>query len=208
MLLLACELQFRKNAAKMSGRLNDHHTLTASNMSQATSGKSAISQLKRFGRAKAKINSIYEEILGYGCDVAKFLNSFTDDNAGDNRGDHGYNSNELHIIPDDCADRAEHYNRQLEAISGVLKRDHMKVSTFKWRSSTFSVYSISIYRLSFSAAPAMARARPSMHSLVNAFYLLALVTPHPASYKSKALQSLPKDTFWLKILKNASLFSP
>ena len=108
----------------MSGRLD---LTMASTMSQGTSaGQSgAISQLKRFGRAKAKINSIYEEILGYGCDVAKFLHSFTD--KEESRDD----QEELHVVPEDCAGRAEIINKQLEAISGVLKRDHMKVSFFQ-----------------------------------------------------------------------------
>ena len=107
----------------MSGRLD---LTMASTMSQGTAsaaGQSgAISQLKRFGRAKSKINSIYEEILSYGCDVAKFLHSFTDKEETRDE------QEELHVVPEDCAGRAEVINKQLEAISGVLKRDHMKVS--------------------------------------------------------------------------------
>ena len=64
----------------MSGRLLNDHRLNdslPSKMTQAASassgGQSAHAQLKRFGRAKAKINSIYEEIIAYGSDVAKFL---------------------------------------------------------------------------------------------------------------------------------------
>lgn len=106
----------------MSGRVDSHRlNETSSTMSQGSSGQSAISQLKRFGRAKAKINSIYEEILGYGCDVAKFLHSFGDPQQE-------VTEDILDVIPQDYASRAEHYNKQLEAISGVLKRDHMKVS--------------------------------------------------------------------------------
>ena len=63
----------------MSGRLN-HSVSTVenlpSNMTQNKSGQTALSSLKRFGQAKSKINSIYEEILSYGCEVAKFLQSF------------------------------------------------------------------------------------------------------------------------------------
>ena len=117
----------------MSGRLLESQYSVPAKMTQAAStasaagGKSAISQLKRFGRAKAKINTIYEEILAYGCDVSKFLNSFADqkevrDEAND----------QLHVVPEDCAGRAENYNKQLEAISSVLKRDHMKVCN-TWR---------------------------------------------------------------------------
>ena len=116
----------------MSGRLLSSISLNESlppRMAQANSaspnGQSAISQLKRFGRAKAKINSIYEEILGYGCDVAKFLHSFTD--KEETRDD----QEKLHVVPEDCAGRAELINKQLDAISGVLKRDHMKVSLKK-----------------------------------------------------------------------------
>ena len=113
----------------MSGRLDIGHRLNDSlppKMTQAVSaspgGQSAISQLKRFGRAKAKINSIYEEILAYGCDVSKFLHSFADQKeARDEAND------QLHVVPEDCAGRAENYNKQLEAINAVLKRDHMKV---------------------------------------------------------------------------------
>ncbi len=106
--------------SEMSGRVDMNDSLPA-NMSQAASGKSAISQLKKFGRAKAKINSIYEEILGYGCDVAKFLHSFGDTEETRDEAD------DINIVPHDCSVRAESYNKQLEAISGVLKRDHMKV---------------------------------------------------------------------------------
>jgi len=116
----------------MSGRLDIGHRLNDSlppKMTQAVSaspgGQSAISQLKRFGRAKAKINSIYEEILAYGCDVSKFLHSFADQKeARDEAND------QLHVVPEDCAGRAENYNKQLEAINAVLKRDHMKVVFF------------------------------------------------------------------------------
>ena len=108
----------------MSGRL-DPMTATMSQGSSAGGQSGAISQLKRFGRAKAKINSIYEEILGYGCDVAKFLHSFTD--KEETRDD----QEKLHVVPEDCAGRAELINKQLDAISGVLKRDHMKVSLKK-----------------------------------------------------------------------------
>ena len=38
--------------------------------------------------------------------------------------------NTLHIIQEDCTKRAENYNKQLEAISSVLKRNHMKVVFF------------------------------------------------------------------------------
>merc|ERR1711899_9441 len=98
-------------------------------MTQAVSaspgGQSAISQLKRFGRAKAKINTIYGEILAYGSDVSKFLHSFADQKeARDEAND------QLHVVPEDCAGRAENYNKQLEAINAVLKRVHMKVVFF------------------------------------------------------------------------------
>ena len=118
------------NDANMSGRLD---LTMASTMSQGTSaGQSgAISQLKRFGRAKAKINSIYEEILGYGCDVAKFLHSFTDKEETRDE------QEKLNVVPDDCAGRAELINTQLEAISGVLKRDHMKVSLYRGNLTRF-----------------------------------------------------------------------
>ena len=106
----------------MSGRLDLTMASTVSQGSSAGGQSGAISQLKRFGRAKAKINSIYEEILGYGCDVAKFLHSFTD--KEETRDD----QEKLHVVPEDCAGRAELINKQLDAISGVLKRDHMKVS--------------------------------------------------------------------------------
>lgn len=91
------------------------------NMSQTTSSHSALSPLKRFGRAKGKINSIYEDILSYGCDVTKFLHSFKDTEGMEKGGD------SLQIVADNCTTRAEAYTRQLEAISGVLKRNHMKV---------------------------------------------------------------------------------
>ena len=109
----------------MSGRLDLTMASTVSQGSSAGGQSGAISQLKRFGRAKAKINSIYEEILGYGCDVAKFLHSFTD--KEETRDD----QEKLHVVPEDCAGRAELINKQLDAISGVLKRDHMKVSLKK-----------------------------------------------------------------------------
>ena len=37
---------------------------------------------------------------------------------------------ELNVVSEDCPKRAETYNKQLEAISAVLKRDHMKVVFF------------------------------------------------------------------------------
>ena len=117
----------------MSGRL-DPMTATMSQGSSAGGQSGAISQLKRFGRAKAKINSIYEEILGYGCDVANFLHSFTD--KEETRDD----QEKLHVVPEDCAGRAELINKQLDAISGVLKRDHMKVSFFKKKSRQIEAF--------------------------------------------------------------------
>ena len=117
----------------MSGRLDLTMASTVSQGSSAGGQSGAISQLKRFGRAKAKINSIYEEILGYGCDVAKFLHSFTD--KEETRDD----QEKLHVVPEDCAGRAELINKQLDAISGVLKRDHMKVS-FQKKSLNWSIH--------------------------------------------------------------------
>ena len=114
----------------MSGRLLNDHRLNdslPSKMTQAASassgGQSAHAQLKRFGRAKAKINSIYEEIIAYGSDVAKFLHSYADQEVNRDEA-----NEQLHVVPEDCASRAENYNKQLEAINAVLKRDHMKVN--------------------------------------------------------------------------------
>jgi len=116
----------------MSGRLLNDHRLNdslPSKMTQAASassgGQSAHAQLKRFGRAKAKINSIYEEIIAYGSDVAKFLHSYADQEVNRDEA-----NEQLHVVPEDCASRAENYNKQLEAINAVLKRDHMKVVFF------------------------------------------------------------------------------
>ena len=141
----------------MSGRL-DPMTATMSQGSSAGGQSGAISQLKRFGRAKAKINSIYEEILGYGCDVANFLHSFTD--KEETRDD----QEKLHVVPEDCAGRAELINKQLDAISGVLKRDHMKVSfkkiiikkNLRWIDEFFSTF----FRLYFLVGQVMVKARP------------------------------------------------
>lgn len=117
----------------MSGRLNETMPTTttsaASGVASASSANSALSPLKRFGRAKSKINSIYEEILAYGCEVAKFLNNFTEAQEAQRRKDEAV-ERDLHgvrVIPEDCVTRAETYKTQLEAISSVLKRNHMKV---------------------------------------------------------------------------------
>ena len=93
----------------------------------AKPGQSALSSLKRFGQAKSKINAIYEEILSYGCEVSKFLESFKDDTdqAKEQRPDES-----LKIVEEDCIKRADNYNKQLEAITSVLKRNHMKVVFF------------------------------------------------------------------------------
>ena len=93
----------------------------------AKPGQSALSSLKRFGQAKSKINAIYEEILSYGCEVSKFLESFKDDTdqAKEQRPDES-----LKIVEEDCIKRADNYNKQLDAITSVLKRNHMKVVFF------------------------------------------------------------------------------
>ena len=122
----------------MSGRLNHSiSTVESSRMAQTKpEQKSALSSLKRFGQAKSKINAIYEEILAYGCEVSKFLQTFKDDEektknksstSKENSPDRG---DALNIVQEDCYKRAENYNKQLEAISGVLERNHMKVVFF------------------------------------------------------------------------------
>ena len=60
--------------------------------------------------------------MSYGCDVARFLHTLTDNE------EYKDESEELNVVPVDCTAKAELYNKQLEAINGVLKRDHMKVS--------------------------------------------------------------------------------
>ena len=122
----------------MSGRLNHSiSTVESSRMAQTKpEQKSALNSLKRFGQAKSKINAIYEEILAYGCEVGKFLQTFKDDEektknksstSKENSPDRG---DALNIVQEDCYKRAENYNKQLEAISGVLERNHMKVVFF------------------------------------------------------------------------------
>ena len=121
----------------MSGRLNHSISTVESSSRMAQTKpeqKSALNSLKRFGQAKSKINTIYEEILAYGCEVGKFLQTFKDDeeksknkSSKENSPDRG---DTLSIVPEDCSKRAENYNKQLEAISGVLERNHMKVVFF------------------------------------------------------------------------------
>ena len=101
----------------MSGRLNHSiSTVESTRMSQTKpEQKSALSSLKRFGQAKSKINAIYEEILAYGCEVGKFLQTFKDDEEKTKTSkENSPDRDTLNIVQEDCSKRAENYNKQLE----------------------------------------------------------------------------------------------
>ncbi len=70
----------------MSGQLREETGRSSSsnrgdssqNGAQSNVGGSSLSPLKRFGRAKSKINGIYDDLVTYANDVAKFLSAYED----------------------------------------------------------------------------------------------------------------------------------
>lgn len=135
-----------------STRVVDHDTVTSGTLSSSpplpgSIGSGGASPLQRFVRAKAKINSVYEEIHNYVGEVNRFLNAMAsgggggETTAGDSLataaavgGGKGAAAAAVSVdslvVDEEAVQKAAGYAQQVDGIRTVLSRDHMKVVFF------------------------------------------------------------------------------
>ena len=95
-------------------------------LSSSPNASSGPSPLQLFVKAKKKINEIYNELGDYVTSSQRFLASTSTDLGSSGVPTHG----DVGGLSEKAEKRAQEYERKVEAIREVLRRDHMKVVFF------------------------------------------------------------------------------